>query len=304
MKVNVYLSYYNGSEYIDDQIASLLKQKNVDVHIYIRDDGSNETEAAYIDKYCGYNKITVIHSENLGFGRSFMWLANKIAEKADFYAFCDQDDVWLNNKLEKACERLKKYTEPAAYSALPQYVDSKLSPLNGCSSMVDHLHFGKMNVDDALGYQFFGLGCTFVWNNALNNILHKIDLKYYSFAHDNFLSVLTPFIGTFYRDDSQVLLYRQHNRNASGNKKAKRCVFKKITDILKDHGNSKNFLMRKYIVENFREYMSNNNLKLLEKSVNYRTNISDKIKLIRRELHRVDQDRKIKNLIRILTNQY
>lgn len=304
MKVNIYLSYYNGSEYIDAQIASLLNQRNVDVHIYIRDDGSNEIEAAYIDKYCDNKKITVIHSENLGYRKSFMWLASKITEKADFYAFCDQDDVWLNNKLEIACERLENYTEPAAYSALPQYVDSKLSPLNGCSSMVDHLHFGKMNVDDALGYHFFGLGCTFVWNNALNNILHKIDLKYYSFAHDNFLSVLAPFVGTFYRDDKQVILYRQHGQNASGDKSKKKSI-KKYLKIFKG-GKKKpiSFLIRKYIFDEFKQYIQKNDLELLRLSINYRTNILDKIKLIKRELKRIDRNRKIKNLIRILGNLY
>ncbi len=304
MKVNIYLSYYNGSKYIDEQIASLLSQKNVDVHIYIRDDGSNSTEAAYIDKYQNNKKIEIIHSENLGFGKSFMWLANKITEKADFYAFCDQDDVWLDFKLERACNRLKNYTEPAVYSALPQYVDSNLHLLQGCSSVIDPLHLGEMSVDDAIGYQFLGLGCTFVWNNALNDILRKIDFNHYCFAHDNFLSVLGPSIGAFYRDNLQVLLYRQHNKNASGSKQKKCSYLKKIKDFLNGYKHPQMFLMRKYIFEKFGQYIHPDKRELLNWSVNYRANFSYKMKLIKRVMKLNDWNRKIKNIIEIMANWY
>lgn len=303
MKVNIYLSYYNGSEYIDAQIASLLNQRNVDVHIYIRDDGSNEIEAAYIDKYCDNKKITVIHSENLGYRKSFIWLASKITEKADFYAFCDQDDVWLNNKLEIACERLENYTEPAAYSALPQYVDSKLSPIEGCFSMIDNLHFGEMSIDDALGYHFFGLGCTFVWNNSFNDLLHSINLDTYCFGHDNFFSVLAPFVGTFYRDNSQVILYRQHERNTSGSKN-RQGLYKRIKSVLKIYKSQGNYLLRKYILDEFGCCLPSDKLELLKMSVYYRSNILNKIKLMRRELKRADRNRRIKNIFRILSNRF
>ena len=304
MKVNVYLSYYNGSKYIDDQLASLLNQKGVDVHIFIRNDGSKEIESNFLDKYQNVPQITIIHGENIGCSISFMWLVCKVDEKADFYAFCDQDDVWLDFKLYTACNILKKYTKPAAYGALPQYTDSKLNPLEGCSSMIDRIHFGEMSVDDALGYMIFGLGCTLVWNNALNNILKKINLFSYSVPHDNFLSVLAPFVGTFYRDDKHVILYRQHGQNASGDKRKNGKFFKKLKGFFEGIKCQKSFWIRKYILDEFGQYIQNSNKELLELSINYRSNFFNKIKLIKREMKRTDRNRKIKNLIRILGNWY
>lgn len=303
MKVNVYLSYYNGSKYIDEQISSLLNQKGVDVRIFIRDDGSSEIESTFINKYRSDFRITIIHGANIGFAKSFIWMASKITEKADFYAFCDQDDVWLDNKLQIACNRLKKYTEPAVYGAVPKYVDSKLSPINGCFSMIDNLHFGEMSVDDALGYHFLGLGCTLAWNDTFNDLLRTIKLDDYSFGHDNFLSVLAPFVGVFYRDDSQVILYRQHSSNASGSK-VRRGYLRKFKSLKIKYKSNGNYLLRKYIFEKFGHYLSSEKFELLKASVNYRSNIFCKIMLIKRELKRIEWNRKIKNLMRILVNKF
>lgn len=305
MKVNVYLSYYNGSKYFDEQINSLLNQKDVDIRIFIRDDGSNESEAAFLEKYCDNNQIMIMHGENEGFGKSFMQLVSCTKEKADFYAFCDQDDVWLDFKLKVACEKIKSRSGPVAYSAQPKYVNSKLEPLDEFGTIVDTIHFGEMNVYDALEYHLFGIGCTFVWNNALNDILKKIDLKCFSFSHDNFLSVLTPFVGFFYRDSLQSILYRQHGGNVSGNKKKRKSLFQKFQSKIKNFNGQANFRMRKYILENAGCFICTKKLELLKISVEYRGNIIKKIKLMMHFLlDSVDRKKKIKNLLMILGNKY
>ncbi len=305
MKVNVYISYYNGSKYIDEQIDSLLNQKNIEVHVYIRDDGSKDAEAAYLNKYADHDRITIIHAENMGYGKSFMWLVHNIKDKADFYAFCDQDDVWLDYKLEAACKKIQQSDVPCIYSALPKYVDKTLNPLEGYHSFTDDLHFGEMSVDDAFGYQIFGLGCTYVWNNTLNDILQKMDFSSYSFPHDNFLSTLTPFVGVFYRDNLHPILYRQHGKNVGANKNKNRSLILKLQAKLKHFNNQTGFLIRAYIQKNFEEFIPNNKLNLLNMSVCYRKNIFVKLKFMKYVLQsKTNCNKKFKNLIMILGNKY
>ncbi|OWV05271.1 MULTISPECIES: glycosyltransferase [unclassified Fibrobacter] len=305
MKVNVYLSYYNGSAYLDEQVNSLLNQQNVDVHIFIRDDGSNEYESAFLDKYIDNDRVSVIHGQNVGFGKSFMQLLSEVNEMADFYAFCDQDDVWLDNKLNTACDVLKRMSGPAAYCAQPKYVNSKLESLEGFGTITDSIRFGEMGVDESLGYHLFGLGCTYVWNNELNAILRNFDLNDFSFAHDNFISVLTPFVGVFYRDSTQPILYRQHEKNVSGNKQKKKSLFTKIQGKLKNFNGQTCFNMRKYIVCNIKPFVAQDKYELLKMSVDYRKNLFLKFKLMNFMLcGKVDRKKKIKNVLMILGNRY
>lgn len=305
MKVNVYLSYYNGSEYIDEQINSLLNQKGIDVRVFIRDDGSREQEAAYIDKFCIDKRISIIHGENFGFGKSFMWLASNIEEKADFYAFCDQDDVWFDFKLKEACEKIKSLLGPVAYSAQPKYVDDKLNVVDEFGTVTDAISYGEKTIEEALEYQLFGLGCTFVWNNDLNDILKKIDFVDFSFSHDNFLSVLTPFIGVFYRDELQAFLYRQHSRNVSGCKKKNKSFLQKVLGKWNNFSGNKGFLLRKYILENVSNFIQEDKLEKLRMSVEYRKNVGSKLRLVNLFLlDNVNCKKKIKNLLMIAANRY
>ena len=305
MKVNVYLSYFNGMKYIDEQIESLLHQKNVDVHIYIRDDGSKKDEATYLDKYINNDSITIIHAENLGYGKSFMWLVKNIRQKADFYAFCDQDDVWLDYKLETACKKISLQSGPVAYCALPKYVDTDLKPLENFHTITDDIHFGKMSVNDSLEYQLFGIGCTYVWNNKLNDVLQGINLEEYSFAHDNFFSILLPFIGVFIRDDLQPILYRQHNKNISGNKSKKKSLLSSILAKKKNFNNQSCFKIREYILEKFKNIIPVDKLEILKMTVCYRRNFINRFKLMKYMLRtETNGKKKMKNLLMVICNKY
>ena len=73
-KIAVLLSSYNGYEYIEEQIDSICKQKNVDFTLYIRDDGS---EKEFVELLCGLQKkydFKLLKEKNIGFLKSFMEL--------------------------------------------------------------------------------------------------------------------------------------------------------------------------------------------------------------------------------------
>lgn len=126
--VMVLLSTYNGEKYLKEQIDSVLSQKNVNVNILVRDDGSYDETKTILQKYQDEGKLKWYTGNNLKATYSFLDLLHN-TPKADYYAFCDQDDVWNENKLIMAInklENLPKY-KPALYTGRLNITDSELN---------------------------------------------------------------------------------------------------------------------------------------------------------------------------------
>ena len=103
------MSTYNGEKYIDEQIDSVLAQKNVRVDLLIRDDGSKDETVRIIKRYCEkFDNIKFYEGPNLKPARSFLNLIETAELNYDYYAFCDQDDVWHEDKLYQAIEKIGK----------------------------------------------------------------------------------------------------------------------------------------------------------------------------------------------------
>ena len=110
-KVAILMSTYNGEKYLKEQIESLLAQTYGNIEIYIRDDGSKDNTIKIIKNYKEkYNNIVLKEGKNIGFINSFFELLN-LCNDADYYAYCDQDDVWMNDKIERAVKFLGKTDE-------------------------------------------------------------------------------------------------------------------------------------------------------------------------------------------------
>lgn len=107
-QVAILMSTYNGEKYLDAQIKSIINQTNPHWHLYIRDDGSRDRTPQIIQKYVRQdNRISWLnpdHVVNRGVTRSFMELLQQTT--ADFYMFCDQDDVWLPNKIQVTLNKM------------------------------------------------------------------------------------------------------------------------------------------------------------------------------------------------------
>ena len=107
--VAVLMSTYNGENYISEQIESILSQKDVNIKLYIRDDGSEDKTLSILKQYSVLDNVKlVVDGENIGPGNSFMRLLYTYAglEGVEFFAFSDQDDIWFSNKIAIAIETL------------------------------------------------------------------------------------------------------------------------------------------------------------------------------------------------------
>ena len=131
--VNILLATYNGSKYLKEQLDSLLSQSYPNITIYIRDDGSTDGTIAILKKYIADNtssrNIILLDNQgkNLRCPGSFYEILKKCSP-AEYYAFCDQDDIWYPDKIKWAVDKLEAqadiHTPTAYFSAYEYYSDT------------------------------------------------------------------------------------------------------------------------------------------------------------------------------------
>lgn len=209
-KVLVMLSTFNGEKYLPELLTSLLNQKNVDLHIKIRDDGSNDNTIKYLESVAN-SKVDYYIGKNKKAVGSFLELIQIAPLDYDYYAFCDQDDVWLEDKMESAVVRLNGFDKgkPALYYSGQIITDDKLNIL--CEHNLDLNRSVKAN---CIFNQM--AGCTAVINKSL---LEK--LKKYTpaniYGHDVWCyKVCAALGGNIVIESKGHILYRQHDNNVVG----------------------------------------------------------------------------------------
>lgn len=106
-RVAVLLSSYNGEKYIKEQIDSILNQTYGNLTLYVRDDGSADCTLSILSAYEKRGEIVLFRGKNKGYINSFFELM-KQCEAAEYYAWCDQDDIWMPEKIERAVDKLEE----------------------------------------------------------------------------------------------------------------------------------------------------------------------------------------------------
>ena len=209
-KVVVLLSAYNGEKYIQEQIESILAQTYRNIRIYVRDDGSEDRTLDILKKYESENKIILLKGENKGFIGSFFSLL-KECENADYYAWCDQDDIWLPEKMARAIELLKESETqvPILYFSDYDYYDQ-------------NMHFQKHGLDHKRGPSFanslmdcISLGINSVFNHKARTMMLE-KLPKHSCGHDWWTYMVCAAFGKVIYDRGYVSVkYRRLEESTS-----------------------------------------------------------------------------------------
>lgn len=212
-RVGILLSTFNGEKYLSQQLDSLLAQQGVVVDIYIRDDGSTDSTRAILQGYSKrFANIKILNGHNIGFVKSFLELLSK-SGSADYYAFCDQDDVWLPEKLYRAVDKLASVCDkniPAMYFGRTEYVDENLIHI-GYSPL---LNLNKVGFGNAI-VQNVATGCTIVVNSSARELCIA-SLPEACLFHDWWMYLLVSAFGVVIYDPDSFIKYRQHGGNVVG----------------------------------------------------------------------------------------
>lgn len=210
MKLDILLASYNGERYIKQQLFSLLAQTYQEWHLYVRDDGSTDTTIEIILQFAVMDeRITIIKDNkgHLGCKKNFLELLQY--SNSEFVIFCDQDDVWLENKLATLVNELsvKDQTVPQlVYCDSYSYSDGKVTP--------EGVGIRATDVRDFLFAAGGIQGCSALFNSALRSLM----LRYNGvvFMHDHLSAMLAFLFGGVTRLCVPLMLYRKHDKNVAG----------------------------------------------------------------------------------------
>ena len=212
MKLIVLLSAYNGEAYIREQLDSLLDQTLDGVEILVRDDGSSDGTCEILAEYAQLGKLHWYEGENLGPARSFWQLLQSCGD-ADYYAFCDQDDVWDSDKLKIAVSTLESNEtgKPALYCGDVMVTDAKLQVkktlmVRPCPTDYEHALLRNL-----------APGCTYVFNQAARELLCRYETEKLGIdKHDWTTYQIIACFGSVIYDPLPHMCYRQHGENTIG----------------------------------------------------------------------------------------
>jgi glycosyltransferase involved in cell wall biosynthesis len=209
-RVAVLLSTYNGERYLNDLLDSINMQCFRSFHLYIRDDGSSDKSPDLIETYAGANIKKFVKGRNVGVVDSFFDLLGMAGDNYDYYAFCDQDDIWLKDKLSYAVELLnaKSSDIPVLYFSRYELVSSALRHIK-YSHTPQKIGFGNAIVQNIV------TGCTSVINKrARALILEKKPVKVH--MHDWWFYLVISAFGELVFDKRVSIKYRIHDGNVIG----------------------------------------------------------------------------------------
>lgn len=209
-KIAVLLSSYNGYKYIEEQIASISKQKNVDFMLYIRDDGS---EKEFVELLCELQKkydFKLLKGKNIGFLKSFMELLAAV-DDADLYAFSDQDDIWLETKLETAEQWFEKKD---LGDSIPLLYHSAYDLVEG-EKKVGHFYFPDTGYDfrRSITENHFS-GFSMVINRKMREMMLQGDCNQIGY-HDWWAAMIAQAFGKSYSDAKTEAEHRVHGDNVT-----------------------------------------------------------------------------------------
>lgn len=230
--VQILMSTYNGERYLREQLDSILNQTYPSIELFIRDDGSLDGTLDILKEYAKtYENVQYEEGSNLGPIQSFLELLRNSDDRAKYYAFADQDDVWLPGKIEEAVKLLEK--EPSD------------TPLLYCSDLyITDENLKVIKIDDKAPKPSFGnalvqnicTGCTAVMNQALRDKINQTRPKNIV-MHDWWFYLIAALFGKVLYDQTPHMYYRQHGHNEWGAKKSRMDVLKyRLVQLTKKRG--------------------------------------------------------------------
>ena len=207
--IAILMTTFNGELFLEDQLNSIKVQFHKNWKLFVSDDGSNDKTLSILKSYqkrWGKSKLIIRHGPQKTFSYNFLSLSADKKIKADFYAYCDQDDVWLPSKLSVAIKTLQKESpkKPLLYCGRTTYVDEHLK-IRGLSPLYNK----PPTFQNALVQSLAG-GNTMVFNTHTKKLLEDMGKKEI-ISHDWWTYLLvTAAGGKVIYDEVPHILYRQH----------------------------------------------------------------------------------------------
>lgn len=296
MRIAVLMSTYNGDLFLDKQLESLANQTIADeMIIYIRDDGSTDDTFDIIKKWKKKIKIVLYNEKNVGPAISFWTLLMNPEIQADYYAFCDQDDIWDANKIEKGIEKLKGNT--CLYACNCRIIDENGTIIKEYrTNRTPNMTIRKLFVSGC------AQGCSMIFSDRLCQYIRTANISCIP-MHDLIVMLYANCEGSIYWDMEPHFGYRVHSNNVVA--KNNKTGIKKLKTVLWNWKNSSKHSMsivaEELIASN--KQIQRDDMDYLMHMSKYKKNIIDKWKIMEfGEVKGIDKKAVRSYRIRVLLN--
>lgn len=214
MKISVVMTTYNGEKYLKEQIDSILLQTLLPDEIIICDDASTDGTVAILEQYKDVRGLRyVINQKQIGLIRNFK-KAVSLAKEENHVALCDQDDIWLPDKLLCSVQELQMMDQ-----SVPCMVHSDLIWIDEYENILNHSFQNERRQSDyehnlnTLLFANFVTGCTVMMNPTLRRLFEEMpdDIKF----HDAWIALAASVFGLIVEVPDPTVRYRMHGMNLS-----------------------------------------------------------------------------------------
>lgn len=222
--VDILLATYNGEAFLPEQIESVLAQSFADWRLLVRDDGSTDDTAAIVRQYVSQypDRILPVEDQDTGLGAAGNFARLMEQSRAPYVMLCDQDDVWLPDKVERMLAAIREL-EADSSTELPLLVFSDLTVVDRELKTINPSFWQYMLTDPVAGClvnrlmgQNVVTGCASICNRRLVELTLPIPAE--ALMHDWWMALVAASLGELRCLPEATVLYRQHGKNTLGAK--------------------------------------------------------------------------------------
>lgn len=235
-QVVILMAVYNGGAFLSEQLQSIAGQDHPNWHLITSDDGSVDDSPAVLSAFAAAHPATCLAGPKRGAASNFMSLLRRTQDCVatdHWLAFCDQDDVWLPDKLSRGIARLQEGDDarPALYCSRTWITDTALGNRRLSAARPRPPSFRNALV------QNIASGNTILLNPAAARLVQEAARRVERVVvHDWWVyQLISGAGGRVVHDDEPTLFYRQHDVNQIGSNDTRLARLKRIQQLLQGH---------------------------------------------------------------------
>lgn len=260
MSIAILLCTKNGESFINEQLYSIRNQNIENIDLYILDNKSSDNTLKIVKNFSEQNKkvnVFIFDGCDLHFANSYLELAKMITNQYEYYAFCDQDDIWMKNHLSRGIKCIDNIA-----SSKPSLFCSRTTLINEVGHLIgkSQRFLKKPSFKNALVQSIAGAN-TMIFNKKAFELFLMANIKKKIVSHDWLLYIfVSGSEGNIIYDQIPSVLYRQHDRNIIGTNRGIFNKAKRIYMVIRGIYNEYNML-NFYQIDGF-DLLSENNKKV------------------------------------------